>query len=416
MPFAALGLQPELVRAVADEGYKLPTPIQREAIPLALAGRDLIGSAQTGTGKTAAFRASDPPAPVRQWPAPSCSGRWCWSPLVSWPSRWWSARRPTEAIFRSLAAAIYGGVGMEPQTKALARGVDIVVATPGRLLDHMDAGISTSRDSKSSSWTRPTGCSTWGSRPTSGGSSMRCRRTADHAFLGHYLGRCRAPGALGRCRGMPRSRSAAGQRRPTASSMELIAVDKLPKRARSPRSCCASPTVRRWCSPAPSTVPTSWSPSCAARASCATRSMAIRPRAIAQRTLDCSASGNRTSWSRRISPRGASTWTTSGMVVNFDVPKDPEVYVHRVGRTARAGHSGLALTLMSPDEWLLMADIEKLVGQTFPRDQSRDSSPWQSRRPPGRPSSRRPSRRGRWGIGRAAGAAARATSGSSGIP
>jgi len=56
------------------------------------------------------------------------------------------------------------------------------------------------------------------------------------------------------------------------------------------------------------------------------------------------------------------------MVVNFDVPQDPEVYVHRVGRTARAGARGLALTLLSPDEWLMMGDIEKLVGQTFPRE------------------------------------------------
>jgi len=56
------------------------------------------------------------------------------------------------------------------------------------------------------------------------------------------------------------------------------------------------------------------------------------------------------------------------MVVNFDVPNDPEVYVHRVGRTARAGAQGLALTLISPDEWLLMGDIEKLIGRTFPRE------------------------------------------------
>jgi len=56
------------------------------------------------------------------------------------------------------------------------------------------------------------------------------------------------------------------------------------------------------------------------------------------------------------------------MVVNFDVPNDPETYVHRVGRTARAGARGLALTLLSPDEWLVMADIEKLIGQLFPRE------------------------------------------------
>src|SRR5256885_16085997 len=56
------------------------------------------------------------------------------------------------------------------------------------------------------------------------------------------------------------------------------------------------------------------------------------------------------------------------MVVNYDVPTDPEVYVHRVGRTARAGARGLALTLISPDEWLLMADVERLIGQTFPRE------------------------------------------------
>jgi superfamily II DNA/RNA helicase len=56
------------------------------------------------------------------------------------------------------------------------------------------------------------------------------------------------------------------------------------------------------------------------------------------------------------------------MVVNYDVPNDPEIYVHRVGRTARAGAQGLALTLISPDEWLLMGDIEKLIGRTFPRE------------------------------------------------
>src|SRR5437016_13044144 len=139
MPFKSLGLAPELVRAVAEEGYELPTPIQQEAIPLALAGRDLIGSAQTGTGKTAAFM-----LPILQRLARNGTKHGLRA-LVLVPTR-----ELAEQVLQSArvygrhvdvsAAAIYGGVGMEPQTRALTHGVDIVVATPGRLLDHMERG------------------------------------------------------------------------------------------------------------------------------------------------------------------------------------------------------------------------------------------------------------------------------------
>src|SRR5690242_15639038 len=137
MPFAALGLVPELVRAVAEEGYEQPTPIQQETIPLALEGRDLIGSAQTGTGKTAAFM-----LPILQRLAKHGTGT---RALVLVPTRELAEQVATsaKAYGRHLplsAVAVYGGVGMEPQTKALTRGVDIVVATPGRLLDHMERG------------------------------------------------------------------------------------------------------------------------------------------------------------------------------------------------------------------------------------------------------------------------------------
>src|SRR5213594_1897737 len=139
MPFTALGLAPELVRAVADEGYEHPTPIQQEAIPLALAGRDLIGSAQTGTDKTAAFM-----LPILQ--RLSQNGvKHVLRALVLVPTRELAEQvlQSARTYGRHLevsAAAIYGGVGMEPQTRALARGTDIVVATPGRLLDHMERG------------------------------------------------------------------------------------------------------------------------------------------------------------------------------------------------------------------------------------------------------------------------------------
>src|SRR5215472_4440651 len=133
--FAELGLLPELLAAVRDAGYAHPTPIQRDAIPLALKGRDLIGLAQTGTGKTAAFT-----LPILQ--------RLIGGPrrprvLVLTPTRELAAQ--VEDSFRKYGKhldlgviAVYGGVPLDPQERALRRGVDVVVATPGRLLDHLE--------------------------------------------------------------------------------------------------------------------------------------------------------------------------------------------------------------------------------------------------------------------------------------
>ncbi len=162
MPFASLGLAPELVRAVADEGYAHPTPIQSEAIPLALAGRDLIGSAQTGTGKTAAFV-----LPILQ--RLSDGKRGVLRALILVPTR--ELAEQVAASIRAYGrhthlkgAAVYGGVGMEPQTRALKHGVDVVVATPGRL------AMRISPSSRCWCSTRPIACSTWDSRRTSSAS------------------------------------------------------------------------------------------------------------------------------------------------------------------------------------------------------------------------------------------------------
>ncbi len=146
MSFDVLGLTPELVRAVADEGYTQPTPIQREAIPIVLTGRDLLATAQTGTGKTAAFvlpllqqlhattqgaqrdeRGQRQRRPVRALVlAPTRE----LALQVEASVRTYGARRPIRSV------AIYGGVGFGPQARALRNGAEIVVATPGRLLDH----------------------------------------------------------------------------------------------------------------------------------------------------------------------------------------------------------------------------------------------------------------------------------------
>lgn len=134
MPFAKLGLGAALLDAVRELGYHEPTPIQQQAIPHILHGRDVIGSAQTGTGKTAAFGLPILHLLGHHQPGPRL--------LVLEPTRELAAQ--TEEMLASLARftdlrtiVVYGGVGYERQREAFRRGTDIVVATPGRLLDHL---------------------------------------------------------------------------------------------------------------------------------------------------------------------------------------------------------------------------------------------------------------------------------------
>lgn len=132
MPFSQLGLQPELARALSDANYVRPTPIQSKAIPVILEGNDVVGTAQTGTGKTAAFllpllqRLADPSHKTRG--------------LILAPTRELAtqvelALRKYGRFLKLRSAAIYGGVPQKPQVQALRKGVDVLVATPGRLLD-----------------------------------------------------------------------------------------------------------------------------------------------------------------------------------------------------------------------------------------------------------------------------------------
>ncbi len=138
MPFTQLGLMPELLRALSAAGYARPTPIQSQAIPAILEGKDLIGTAQTGTGKTAAFvlpflqRLSKSSGKIRA--------------LVLTPTRELAVQvelavRKYGRFLGLRSTAIYGGVSQIPQEEALTRGVDIVVATPGRLLDLVGQGL-----------------------------------------------------------------------------------------------------------------------------------------------------------------------------------------------------------------------------------------------------------------------------------
>jgi len=141
MTFPSLGLRAELLRAVAEQGYTEQTPIQLQAIPAVLAGQDILASAQTGTGKTAGFT-----LPLLQrLGETSTKGRRAVRALVLTPTRELAVQVEdsvkTYGKFLPLkSAAIYGGVKIGPQMSRLRQGVDVVVATPGRLLDHLNQG------------------------------------------------------------------------------------------------------------------------------------------------------------------------------------------------------------------------------------------------------------------------------------
>ena len=137
MKFTELGLAPEILRSITDRGYETPTPIQAQAIPVVLSGRDLMACAQTGTGKTAGFT-----LPIlNRLATTKIAGPRKIRVLILTPTRELAAQ--VETSVRTYGAhlplkslVMFGGVSMNPQISALKGGIDILVATPGRLLDH----------------------------------------------------------------------------------------------------------------------------------------------------------------------------------------------------------------------------------------------------------------------------------------
>ena len=356
---------------MVDGGYDQPTPIQLEAIPLALAGRDLVGSAQTGTGKTAAFM-----LPILHRLAaiapPDASSR-AVRALVLVPTRELAEQvvQSSRSYGRHLsltAAAVYGGVGMESQTRALRRGVDIIVATPGRLLDHMERGhVDFSRlavlvlDEAD--------------RMLDMGFAPDVRRIlaalpVDRQTM--LLSATISPevDALARAALDDHASVEIGRRAELAAGIEhvIVALDKVRKGEALARILRASPDGR-----ALVFTRTKYGADRVAsllrRAGIPAQSLhGDKAQSQRQRTLDRFRDGGvLVLVATDVAARGIDV-DAIRMVVNFDVPVEPEIYVHRVGRTARAGARGLALTLLSPDEWLLMGEIEKLVGQIFARD------------------------------------------------
>jgi ATP-dependent RNA helicase RhlE len=362
--FAELGLAPEILEAVRDAGYERPTPIQAEAIPLALKGRDLIGLAQTGTGKTAAFTL---PIIDRLLGGPRRTRA-----LVLTPTRELCVQVEENvhkyAKHAGLSvASVYGGMPIEPQQKKLRAGVDIVVATPGRLIDHLERQNVVFDDLEVLVLDEADRMLDMGFAPQINrivGEIPSYRQTLlfsatmppeVEALARKYL---RKPVVVQVGR---RSQAAntvthavypVPRDRKSALLARLLGEEKLDSVLVFTRTKHGADRVVRHLE----------RENIEATAMHADKTQPQRTKAL----QDFKSGKVRVLVATDIAQRGLDI---SGIthVINYDVPQQAEDYVHRIGRTGRAAKEGDAFTFMSPDEISMVKSIERVIGQPIPR-------------------------------------------------
>jgi len=371
MSFDSLGLSEPLVRAVNELGYSTPTPIQTQAIPAVLGGGDLLAGAQTGTGKTAGFtlpilqRLTDMP--------PAAGGKRVVRALILTPTRELAAQveesvRAYGKYLKLKSTVMFGGVGINPQIDALRRGVDIVVATPGRLLDHMQ-------------------------QKTIDLSQLEilvldeADRMLDMGFI-HDIKRVLAK--------LPPKRQNLLFSATFADEIKALADSLLdsPALIEVARRNTTAETVAQKIYPvdrdrkrdllthlirqhnwfqvlvftrtkhgANRLAEQLTKDGISALAIHGNKSQSARTRALSEfkdGTLQVLVATD-------IAARGIDI-DQLPHVVNYDLPNVPEDYVHRIGRTGRAGATGEAVSLVCVDEHQLLKDIEKLIKRAVPQE------------------------------------------------
>ena len=371
MSFDNLGLMPELLRAVRDQGYEIPTPVQEQAIPLILSGRDLLAGAQTGTGKTAGFV-----LPILQLLAPSLStsaspARHPIRCLILTPTR--ELCMQVEESVRTYSAhlplrstTVYGGVNINPQVKALRGGVEILVATPGRLLDHYQQGNLNFSHVEFLVLDEADRMLDMGFiRDIRKIIALLPVRRQNLLFSATFSDDIRH--LAGSFLKNPAFVDVAQRNAPTELVEHLVhPVDRDRKRAllshliRSQRM----QQVLVFCRTKHGANRLSEQLETDGIASMAIHGNKSQPQRI--KALEDFKAG-------RITVLVATDIAARGLdidqlphVVNYELPHVPEDYVHRIGRTGRAGTEGKALSLVCVDETRLLKEIEKLLKRTLP--------------------------------------------------
>jgi ATP-dependent RNA helicase DeaD len=362
--FSALGLEPGLLAAVAALGYEEPTDIQREAIPPLIAGKDVLGQAATGTGKTAAFA-----LPLLQRIGASEDGTQAVRGLILVPTRE-LAMQVAEAVHKygrqlgTRVLPIYGGQAMQQQLRALKRGVDVVVATPGRALDHirrktlrldgvqmvvldeademLDMGFAEDLEAILSEVpeTRQTALFSATMAPAIRSIANRHLRNPELVSIAQQRV---APGET------PRVREVAFvvQRRHKVPALARVLDMEAPTSA---IVFCRTRTE------VDELTETLGGRGYRAEALHGGLSQEQRDR-VMRRFRDGS---SELLVATDVAARGLDIEHVSH-VVNFDVPSSPDAYVHRIGRTGRAGREGVAITLAEAREHRLLRNIEQLT-------------------------------------------------------
>ncbi|MDR1190279.1 MAG: DEAD/DEAH box helicase [Verrucomicrobiales bacterium] len=363
MSFKNLGLAPKLLQGIQAMGYHDPTPIQLRSIPPALAGRDLIGSAQTGTGKTAAFALPTLQRLERR------GGLRC---LVLEPTRELAAQ--VDTAFRNIGrftdlrvTALFGGVGYGNQRKALQQGVDIVVATPGRLEDHLQQRTMHLRDIEVLILDEVDRMLDIGFLPVVKRLVAQCPKNRQTLFFSatvppeiadfaNFALRNPARVEIGLTRSVTSTVTHGVYRIEQGRKFDLLqallgtidfqsvivfsrtkhGADKIAKKLRA-----ANHTVAVLHS---------------------NRSQNQRIEALA----GFKSGKYEVMVATDIAARGIDIAGVSH-VINHDIPEHPEDYVHRIGRTGRAEKVGDAFTLVTPDDFKKLRDIERFIGQKIER-------------------------------------------------
>jgi len=374
MSFAALGLSEALVRAVADRGYDSPTPIQAKAIPAVLSGGDLLAGAQTGTGKTAGFvlpilQRLSTSAPRR---APASGARPIRA-LILTPTRELAAQVEESVVaygkhVKLTSTVVFGGVNINPQIDRLRRGVDILVATPGRLLDH--AGQRTVDLSCVEVLVLDEA-----DRMLDMGFIHDIRRVLkllpaqrqNLLFSATFSDEIKtlADGLLNKPAMIEVARRNAAAE---SVSQRVLPVDKARKRELLSHlvrehnwfQVLVFTRTKHGANRLAEQLTKDGIPSLAIHGN---KSQNARTRALAE----FKSGSLQVLVATDIAARGLDI-VELPHVVNFDLPNVPEDYVHRIGRTGRAGATGEALSLLSSDDRGLMRDIERLIKQQLPRE------------------------------------------------